>query len=67
MASSSLHGKRHCGFFVLAPILSAGCVGSTLAQCLRDMVNAYILERGAALRERGAAFRGFVNAGKTWE
>jgi hypothetical protein len=30
------------------------------------MVHDHILERGAAFRERGAAFRALVNAGKVW-
>jgi hypothetical protein len=40
--------------------------GVPLAEYVRGMVHDHILERGAASRERGAAFRALVNAGKVW-
>ena len=40
--------------------------GVPLAEYVRGMVHDHILERGAGLRERGAALRAFINAGKEW-
>ena len=37
-----------------------------LAEYVRGMVHDHILQRGAAFRERGAAFGAFINAGKAW-
>lgn len=37
-----------------------------LAEYVRGMVHDHILQRGAAFRERGAALRGLINAGKAW-
>jgi len=31
-----------------------------------EMVHDHIFERGGAFRERGSAFRAFINAGKAW-
>jgi hypothetical protein len=40
--------------------------GVPLAEYVRGMVHDHILERGAGFRERGAALRAFINAGKAW-
>jgi hypothetical protein len=40
--------------------------GVSLAEYVRITVHDRILQRGAASRERGAAFRALVNAGKVW-
>jgi hypothetical protein len=40
--------------------------GVPLAEYVRGMVHDHILQRGAALRERGAALRALINAGKAW-
>jgi len=40
--------------------------GVPLAEYVRGMVHDHILERGAGLRERGAALRALINAGKAW-
>jgi hypothetical protein len=40
--------------------------GVPLAEYVRGMEHDYILQRGAALRERGAALRVLINAGKAW-
>jgi len=40
--------------------------GVPLAEYVRGMVHDHILQRGAAFRERGAALRTFINAGKAW-
>ena len=40
--------------------------GVPLVQYVRRMVHDHILERGAGLRERGAALRALINAGKAW-
>ena len=40
--------------------------GVPLAEYVRGMVHDHILERGAGLRERGAAYRALINAGKAW-
>ena len=40
--------------------------GVPLAEYVRGMVHDHILQRGAAFRERGAAFRVLINAGKAW-
>ena len=37
-----------------------------LAEYVRGMVHDHILQRGAAFRERGAALRALINAGKAW-
>ena len=37
-----------------------------LAEYVRGMVHDHILQRGAASRERGAALRALINAGKAW-
>jgi hypothetical protein len=37
-----------------------------LAEHVRGMVHDHILQRGAASRERGAALRALINAGKAW-
>jgi hypothetical protein len=37
-----------------------------LAEYVRGIVHDHILQRGAAFRERGAALRAFINAGKEW-
>jgi hypothetical protein len=38
--------------------------GVPLAEYVRGMVHDHILQRGAAFRERGAAFRALIDAGK---
>jgi hypothetical protein len=38
-----------------------------LAEYVRDMVHDHILERGGAFRERGAALRALINAGKAYQ
>jgi hypothetical protein len=40
--------------------------GVPLAEYVRGMIHDHILQRGAALRERGAALRALINAGKAW-
>jgi hypothetical protein len=40
--------------------------GVPLAEYVRGMVHDHILQRGAAFRERGAAFRALIDAGKAW-
>ena len=40
--------------------------GVPLAEYVRGMVHDHILQRGAAFRERGAALRALINAGKAW-
>ncbi len=40
--------------------------GVPVSEYVRDMVRDHILERGAAFRERGAALRALINAGKAW-
>ena len=40
--------------------------GVSLAKYVRIMVHDHILQRGAAFRERGAAFRALVKTGKAW-
>ena len=40
--------------------------GVPLAEYVRVMVHDHILQRGAAFRERGAALRALINAGKAW-
>ncbi len=40
--------------------------GVPVAEYVRGIVHDHILQRGAALRERGAALRAFINAGKAW-
>ena len=40
--------------------------GVPLAEYERRMVHDHILQRGAAPRERGAALRALINAGKAW-
>jgi hypothetical protein len=40
--------------------------GAPLAEYVRGMVHDHILQRGAAFRERGAAFRALIDAGKAW-
>jgi hypothetical protein len=40
--------------------------GVPLAAYVRGMVRDHILQRGAAFRERGAALRALINAGKAW-
>jgi hypothetical protein len=40
--------------------------GVPLAEYVRGMVHDHILERGAGLRERGAALRALINAEKAW-
>ena len=40
--------------------------GVPLAEYIRGIVRDHILERGAGLRERGAALRALINAGKAW-
>ena len=37
-----------------------------LAEYVRGVVHDHILQRGAAFRERGAALRALINAGKAW-
>jgi hypothetical protein len=37
-----------------------------VAEYVRGIVHDHILQRGAALRERGAALRALINAGKAW-
>jgi hypothetical protein len=41
-------------------------LGVLLTDYLRGMVHDHILQRGAAFRERGAALRALMNAGKAW-
>jgi hypothetical protein len=38
----------------------------SFAEYVRDMFHDHILVRGAAFRERGAAFTALINAGKAW-
>ncbi|TLN09533.1 hypothetical protein FDZ71_10060 [bacterium] len=40
--------------------------GVPLAEYVRGMVHDHILQSGAAFRERGAALRALINAGKAW-
>ena len=40
--------------------------GVPLAEYVRAMVHDHILQRGAAFRERGAALRALIHAGKAW-
>ena len=52
--------------YIAAPKAFAFQSSVPLAEYVRGMVDDHILQRGAAFRERGAALRALVRAGKAW-